>query len=179
MHISIISKKNRNTRHKQTNLEKNIEELTFSRHWDKNWQQLKKYVSKASPHDKMLFCQVFNSDGSSCSANIVWGQLEHVRHPCVKPDLIQYHVSCTMYDTSSISCISALYYTCNRRQPDMLESSLYNVQWWDQWMCLGQCLNLHCTMMSLSMCLGQCGPSDLCRWSALENLGSDLIGSIK
>ena len=47
------------------------------------------------------------------------------------------------------------------------------------WMCLGQCLNLHCAVMSLSMCLGQCGPSDLCRWSALESLGSDLIGSIK
>ena len=44
----------------------------------------------------------------------------------MKPDLIQYHVSCTMYDTSSISCISALYYTCIRRQPDMLESSMYN-----------------------------------------------------
>ena len=99
----------RKIRYKQTNLEKNIEELTFSRHWDKNWQQLKKYVSKASPHDKMLFCQVFNSDGSSCSANIVWGQLEHVRHPCVKPDLIRYHVSCTTYDTSIISCSSALY----------------------------------------------------------------------
>ena len=178
MHISIISKKIRNTRHKQTNLEKNIEELTFSRHWDKKWQQLKKYVSKASPHDKMLFCQVFNSDGSSCSANIVWGQLEHVRHPCVKPDLIQYHVSCTMYDTSSISCISALYYTCNRRQPDMLESSMYNdglyeCVWASAWICIVQWWAYQW------MCLGQCGPSDLCRWSALENLGSDLIGSIK
>ena len=44
----------------------------------------------------------------------------------MKPDLIQYHVSCTTYDTSIISCISALYDACIRRQPDMLESSLYN-----------------------------------------------------
>ena len=44
----------------------------------------------------------------------------------MKPDLIQYHVSCTTYYTSIISCSSALYDTCIRRQPDMLESSLYN-----------------------------------------------------
>ena len=120
------------------------------------WQQLKKHVPKASPHDKMLFCWVFNCDSTSCSANIVWGQLEHVRHPCVKPDLIQYRI---MYHVQCM--IQVLYHVAVHCMIHVFADNQI-------------CWNPHCTMMGSMNVFGSVLESALYRDELINVFGSVL-----